>query len=188
MSDNLVMGKISVKRRIYNVAGFMATSAIFISGVIIVWFNSSLDLGELIGVYNKVELTAITLMPYMISAVVAAITAIGIMNILPSARVAEPAEMILSRIKELAAGDLTSTVKIKGESQLKGIARELNLAVANINSDVTDLKIINRQQWGLLCEIRMWAENNDCETLLVYVREMERNWDKIADIEEKMMT
>lgn len=185
MTDNEVAGKSIFKRRIYSVAGFMGFSAVFISGVIIVWFNSVFSVDQW---SNQFGLAAVTLMPYMISAVVAAITAIGIMHILPSARVAEPAEKVLQRVKDLRDGDFSYTLKLKGEGQIRELAQELNNAVTGIGSSVTDLKIINRQQWGLLCEIRMWAENHDCETVLVYVREMEKNWDKIADIEEKFRT
>jgi methyl-accepting chemotaxis protein len=190
MTDELLISseKGLFKRRIYSIVGFMAGSAIFISSVIIVWFNTSVSSDLLSEVYGKVELAAITLMPYMISAVVAAITAIGIITILPSARFVEPVEQILTRIRDLACGDLAGTVFSRGNSQLRILAQELNRATANLNSDVTDLKIINRQQWGLLCEIRMWAENHDCETLLVYVNEMEKNWDKIAEIEERYTT
>jgi len=188
MTDNEVMGKSLFKRRIYSIAGFMGFSAVFISGVIIIWFNNALSPNQWSGFYNQFGLAAITLMPYMISAVVAAITAIGIMNILPTARVVEPTEKILQRVQNLGNGDFSSTLKLKGNSQLMGLAQELNNTVAGINSSITDLKIINRQQWGLLCEIRMWAENHDCETVLVYVREMEKHWDKIADIEEKFKT
>ena len=176
------------KRRIYSIVSLMAGSAVFISAVIIVWFNSSVSSELLTEVYGKVELAAITLMPYMISAVIAAITAIGIITILPSTRFVEPAEQILTRIRDLACGDLAGTVTSRGNNQLKVLTQELNRATANLSSDVTDLKIINRQQWGLLCEIRMWAENHDCEIMLVYVNEMEKNWDKIAEIEEKYTT
>ncbi|MFZ5981948.1 MAG: hypothetical protein ACOYVF_15105 [Candidatus Zixiibacteriota bacterium] len=188
MTDSEVMEKTPFKRRIYNVAGFMGASAIFISGVIIVWFNSVFSPDQWSGFYNQFGLAAITLMPYMISAVVAAITAIGIMYILPSARMAEPAEKIMQRVKDLRDGDLSYTLKLNGEGQVREMTQALNNAITGLSSNITDLKIINRQQWGLLCEIRMWAENHDCETILVYVREMEKNWDKIADIEERFRT
>ncbi|MBN1212193.1 MAG: hypothetical protein JXA92_06400 [candidate division Zixibacteria bacterium] len=190
MTDEVLISrdKNLFKRRIYSVVGLMAGSAVFISAVIIAWFNSSASSELLTAVYGRVELAAITLMPYMISAVVAAITAIGIITILPSARVVEPAEQILTRIRDLACGDLAGTVNLRGNGQLKMLIQELNRATANLSSDITDLKIINRQQWGLLCEIRMWAENHDCDTMLVFVNEMEKNWDKIAEIEERYTT
>lgn len=190
MTNNLIFGaeKNFLKRRIYSIISLMAGSAIFISSVIIVWFNSSVNSEVLAEVCDRVELAAVTLMPYMISAVVAAITAIGIITILPSVKVVEPAEQILYRIRELAKGDLSSTLLLRGDNSLKVVAQALNKAISYLNNDITNLKIINRQQWGLLCEIRMWAENHDCETMLVFVREMEKNWDKIAEIEEHYIT
>ena len=183
--DNSIYG---YKKRLYRVSALMAFSGIFISAVIVSYSNMTSNSEVLIQVYDKIQISLVALMPYMISAAVAAITAIGILTILPSARVIDPVGKLLFRIRGLAMGDLHSSVKITGNSHMKEVARELNIAIGNINSEISELKILNRQQWGLLCEIRMWAENNNCETILMYIQEMERQWDKIAEVEERLMT
>ncbi|MEW6049998.1 MAG: hypothetical protein AB1644_02910 [Candidatus Zixiibacteriota bacterium] len=176
------------KSRLYLRIGLLTGSAVVICTAIITYFNGAETGSLLADVGSAINLAAVTLLPYMISAVVAASTAIAVMTILPTARAVDPAERIIDRLKELSAGNLTSRLTVAGDSNLKEIAGELNRAVTNLGNQLTSLKIINRQQWGSLCGIRGAADHNDSATVLRYVEEMERNWKKIAEIEERLST
>jgi methyl-accepting chemotaxis protein len=168
--------------------GFMAASAVFISAAIIYFFNTIFLDSGLAEFGNGLETAALTLLPYMMSAVVAAITAIGIIAIWPTLRAVNPSEKILSRIRELSEGDLTSTIKVTSSHQLDSIATELNEAVGHLRKQVNELKLINRAQWSVLCRIRAAAEVNNVSDVLKAVETMEKNWEKVASIEAELTT
>ncbi|MBD3258822.1 HAMP domain-containing protein [candidate division GN15 bacterium] len=131
------------------------------------------------------QLAVQTLMPYMISAVIAAITAIGVMTILPTTRVVEPTRQLVIRLNEVAAGDLTTRVRLHADDPLREVANSFNAAVGEMGSQIAAWKVINRQQWGVLCHIRHAVEMGNMQEALQHVKQMERNWDKIAEIEER---
>jgi len=166
----------------------MAASCLTISAAIIYFFNSTILAEKFIAVCGTVELMTMTLMPYMISAVIASITAIGVISILPAVRMADPAERILMRLREAAGGNLSARVKLHGDVPLKDVAAELNVTLSTLGSQIATWKLINRQQWGTLCRVRLAAENEDISEVIKYVAEMEQNWDKIAEIEQRIIT
>lgn len=175
------------KLQLYKSIIFMAASALFVSASVIIYFNQSTS-GEVTeGLSSRLYLFSTTITPYLISAAVAAMTAIGILAILPSARIYDPAQTLLLRLRELRHGDLSSKVALT-HPQLKVIASELNEAVGTLGSQLTSLKVLNRQQWEVLGRIRAAAEMHGCQEVMSHIEEMERNWAKIAEVEERLIT
>jgi methyl-accepting chemotaxis protein len=173
----------------YSRIGLLSGTAIVLSAAVITFFNSSVYTDSSAQVYNSLELAAVTLMPYMISAVIAAITAIGVMTILPMARSRQSAQEIYLRLREVADGNLSNRARIDaGSDILKDIAHELNASVNNLGSNFAQLKIINRQQWDLLQGIRQQSVKADDQLVLGFVMKMEENWRKIAEIEDRIRT
>ncbi len=174
---------------LYPTIGLMAGSAVVLSGAVIVYFNDILN-PELYGdISGSFELALLTLMPYMISAAVAAITAIGIVNILPFMRLSESIESLQLRLRDMAGGDLASKVRIESSlPQLRRLSRELNYTSGDLGRRIAELKVINRQQWDTLQGVREAGENENHEAVLIMVEQMEKNWQKIAAIEEQFTT
>ncbi len=177
-----------IKRQLYVRIWLLSISAIVICGAIIVrstpWAQGSL----LADVSSLISLAIDTFLPYMISAVVAAMTAVAIITILPTARSIDPTERIVERLKDLNSGDLATHLNIKGDGQLREVVAELNQAVSSLGHQVSTLKVVNRQQWNSLCEIREAVERGNSQLALQFVEEMERNWSKIAEIEKRLTT
>lgn len=172
-------------KQYYNSLTILILSAIILSAVIIIYFNNVSSYGyQILDIYNSLEIAAVTLLPYMISAVVAAITAIGVMTILPLVKSIRFAHQIQLRLQKMAEGDLSDKLQVDIASDyLKDIAYEINNASGYLGSMIAKLKIINRQQWNLLELIRQASINNDPEFALKMIEKMEENWYKIADIE-----
>jgi len=167
----------------------MAFSAVVLSGAVIACFDRALDRELLADASSSVELAAVTLMPYMISAAVAAITAIGITTILPLMRVSRSLTVLQDRLAEMACGDLASRINVNdGSEHVRLLARELNRATAGVANQITGWKIINRQQWDLLETVRRAVAENDCRKALLAVEQIQANWEKIAAIEERLIT
>ncbi len=187
LTANSVESGVSQKASLYLRMSLLVAAALVLCGAIVLYANQSTE-GFLTDVSSFFSLAATTLLPYMIAALVAAITAIAVITILPLARSVDRTQHILGRIRDLNTGDLTSKVTVSGDGQLKEIAGELNRAISTLGHEVTSLKVINRQQWVCLCEIRDAIEQQDCATALSHVKEMEKNWEKLAQIEKQLMT
>jgi methyl-accepting chemotaxis protein len=175
------------KTRTYKTATFMVMSAMGVSASVIVTFNTSGVSEAAMSTLSGVQLTAVTLMPYMISAVIAAITAIGVMMMLPATKMVEPTRQFVACLNEMSAGDLTVRVRLKAEDPLRDVANSFNNAAASLGGEIACWKVINRQQWGALCHIRDAIESGDCVSALRFVEEMEQSWDKIAEIEQRLI-
>jgi len=177
------------KSRFNSTITLMAISAVILSASVIIYFNSALFTERLSCVYNSLELAAMTLVPYMISAAVAAITAIGILAMVPMRRIFEPALEIKMRLHKLACGDLTSRVPIKRKNnQLMEVVSELNDTIGALGHQIAEWKLMNRKQWDILQRARQAAARNDCKNVKRYVEQMEDNWREIAKIEETLVT
>ncbi|MEA3296482.1 MAG: hypothetical protein U9R56_01295 [candidate division Zixibacteria bacterium] len=175
--------------RSYVTMGLMAISAVLLSASIVVYFNRAFDQELLTNVRSSVELAAITLMPYMISAAVAAITAVGIVTILPHIRTSRSLRELEDRLREMACGDLSSILTVNDDSQqIRLLTRELNSAIGRVSERIAGLKIVNRRQWDLLESIRQAAMEQNCDDVLFSVEQMENNWKRIADIEKQLIT
>jgi hypothetical protein len=78
------------KFRLYGIISFLLVSAVAGSWAIISFYNNAI-LEQAVGnVTGRFQIALVTLMPYMISAIIAAITTIAIMTILPVTRSIEP--------------------------------------------------------------------------------------------------
>lgn len=169
--------------------GIMVGSALILSAAVIIYFDSYGAPAVSVGVQNEMTLAAQTLFPYMISAVVAAITAIGVIAILPMARRVTPTSVVQERLHRLADGDLASPVNVtKLDMQMKGIAHELNRSIGHLGKSFAELKVINRQQWDYLESIRVSLERGEINSAMTALQIMEKNWQRIAEIEQRMET
>jgi len=173
----------------YPTIGLMAGSAVAVSAAVIIFFNDLFDVETLGRVRDSFQVAVLTLVPYMISAAVAAITAIGIVNILPLTRMSEPLDMLQVRVREMAVGDLASRVNIEANHpQLRRLSRELNYTAGDLGRRIAEWKVVNRQQWEVLQSMRAAGESENNEAVLLLVEQMEKNWQKIAAIEEQFIT
>ena len=168
---------------------FISGAAIMLS-VGIIWFHNTVMFNEEIySLYSELELAGITFMPYMISMAIAALTAMYIIHYIPTMRSKESSHQIAVRIRSLGEGDLVTFARIHSESQeINEIAKELSTTVGQWNSQMSQLKIINRQQWDLLQEIKQAASRNDSVKILLHLEKIEENWTKTAEIEELIQT
>ena len=173
------------KQRVYKVIILMASTAIILSGAMITFFNQRSSASGAVsdGIYMAVE----TLMPYLFAAAIAAVTAIGILTMLPATRVYDPAQQILYRIRSLRHGDFQTRVQLRPNQQLRELGFELNETIDLIGDQLTQLKIINRQQWAILGRAQAAANMGDCAGTITELAKMEKNWQKIAQIEDKLM-
>ena len=186
------LSRLSLKSSIYQdykQVWHMSTAAFLLSAATIIYYNYKWYNEQIANVISQFELATITLMPYMISAAVAAITTIGIREILPVLRSAKEARHIHGRLKQLAKGDLTIVSRLDCENEhLKDIAVQLNYAVGFMGSSLAQWKIINRQQWDLLENVRQATLREDHMRALKMIDKMEENWRMIADIEDRFKT
>lgn len=177
---------LDIRPTLYRRMAVMVGGSVAMSAATILFSNRLLSAEVLESTVNGLHLASVTLMPYMISAGIAAVTAIGITTMLPAARTAEPTRKIVTRLRELGTGNLASAVRLKDGQPMIELAAELNAASAALGSRLAAWKVVNRQQWGILCRVRLAAELGDTAQVLAYVVEMEKNWDKVAEIEEKI--
>lgn len=175
--------------RDYKQIWLMAGTSFLLSAATIIYYSHKWYYEQIANVINQFELATITMMPYMISAVVATITTIAIREMLPVLRSAQEASHIHGRVKQLAKGDLTIVSRLDCENRhLKDIAVQLNYTVGFLNSSVAQWKIINRQQWDLLENIRQATLKEDHSRALKMIEKMEENWRLIAAIEDRFKT
>jgi len=175
----------STGNRYYRRIGIMAGSAIVLSAVIIgTWHRVQAP-----EVSNSIVIAAVTLMPYMISAVVAAMTAIGIISIVPLMTGRQSAQLIQQRIRRMGEGDFAISERVECKHDyLKEVAHELNYTIADLGSQMARLKIIHRQQWDQLELIRRALNSGDCQTAKTLIEKVEDDWDRIVEIEQRFRT
>ena len=173
----------------YPTIGLMAVSAVALSAAVIIYFNDVFDESLLSEVGGSFRIAILTLMPYMISAAVAAITAIGIVNIYPLIRISDSLDVLQNHVRDMEVGDLASRVRIEARlPQLRRLSRELNCTAGDLGRRIAEWKVINRQQWEILQSVRAAGESENHEEVLLLVEQMEKNWRKIAAIEEHFIT
>jgi methyl-accepting chemotaxis protein len=174
--------------RLYGTVFFLLATAVSASAAIIYYFNEAIANNALEAVTGSLQVGLVALMPYMISAIIAAITAISVKTILPFTRSIGPGRELVNRLQQMSDGDLSGKLRVGGNHQLREIVTELNIATQSVGSQVAQIKVINRRQWGVLCRIRLALEEGRPEEALRSVGEMERNWDKLAEIEDRLLT
>lgn len=193
MSEQVALNQtdelISRRKQLFVKIGFLGFAAILLSIGIIWFYNRVMYNEEIFELYNGLEIAGITLMPYLISASIAAITALAILIIIPAEKTRMTSQQVADRLRLLRNGDLVTFMRFNAEDTLvNDIAHELSLTVSQWNSMMSQLKIINRQQWDQLQEIKRRAAANDGESILLQVKKMEKNWEKTAEIEELIRT
>ena len=173
----------------YKRMGLMVASAILLSAATIIYYNYKLYYEQIASVYTSIEIAGITFMPYMISAVVATLTTMAVMTMLPMIRSKQMAGKIHARLARMSDGDLTTQSRLDcGHPYLGQVASELNYTIGMLSSSIAQWKIINRQQWDLLESIRRESFDTHNPALKKLVEKMEDNWAMIAEIEEKFRT
>jgi methyl-accepting chemotaxis protein len=175
------------KSHLYRKIVFMGWSAIIASAAIIAYFDLNMGDSGLASRTSEWSLAVNTLVPYLIAALISAITAIGVMTIWPSTRVVGEARELVRSLNEIYSGDLTSRVRLKGDDPLTEVGSALNESTSRLAKDISQWKLINRRQWGALCRIRQAVESGQTQQALVHVVEMEKNWDRIAEIENRLI-
>jgi len=169
--------------------GFIAFSAIITSAVVIAFYNNNTSVENLELFGNAIEVASLTLIPYMVSAVIAAITVLCIMHIIPVANNREVARIICERLRKVSTGDLTGETIIKqSEKCMDDIVYEMNYSIGHLNHSISKIKIINRQQWDILQTIKNSTITDNTKMVLDMIDKMEENWKKIAEIEETIKT
>jgi methyl-accepting chemotaxis protein len=176
-------------RRFSATVSLMIIATITLSAASIWYSEQVLSESDSTAVTRAFEMTIFALLPYLFSAAVAAITAIAIITMIPMRKLYEPAEAIRGRLKSLANGDLSTKITIKGDNpQMRETAHELNQTIGELGRRIAEWKIINRQQWDLLGAIRNAAKNGHNEQMDILVKQMEKNWMRIAEIEGSLTT
>ena len=176
-------------RRLKSTMATMALSSIAASAAIIAFSNVAVDSDQWSEIGSTMELMAITLLPYMISAVVAAVTAIGIMAILPWIRLPEAVHTVQVRLREMAVGDLSTRVQIQGDNHhARQLVRELNCAIGDLSGMIARWKVLDRTQWNLLEGVRLAAQKQDHEEVIRQIELIEKNFVKIGEIHQQVIT
>jgi hypothetical protein len=175
------------KKVLYRNMSIMGITAVVLSAAVIAFINGLTSHDVWDNTLGQMELVAATVMPYMISAVIAAITAIAIVTMLPFLKVLGILTSVHHRLHLLSDGDLCSKIPA-GKGSHQEIAMSLNDAVDKLASRVSQMKAINRKQWDLLEMIRMTAQKDDLNSAMAIIEEMEANWVKVAKIEEQLIT
>ncbi len=175
-------------RPYYSVA-LMAGAALIVSGAVITFFNGIVRTEDSVGFYSTLELAAVTLTPYMISAAVASVTSVGILMVWPWLKLPAAAGAIELRLREMAAGDLATRIKVPQHNEQMGqLGRELNCALGELSNVVARWKLMDRAQWDYLEAIRLAAARRDLDEVRRNVELVERNFHKIAEIHRKLVT
>jgi methyl-accepting chemotaxis protein len=176
------------KFHLYWTVSFLSLSAVAASATIIYYYNEAIAGSALDQVGGRIETSMLTLLPYAISAIIAAITALSVTTIWPVTRSIEPGRELIERMQQMERGDLATKLRVGGNHQLREVVAEMNIATQSIGAMVTQIKVVNRRQWGVLCRIRLALEEGRVDEALRSVGEMERNWDKMAEVEDKLLT
>lgn len=177
-----------LKMQVYFRIGAMLVTTILVCSTLVYYFGNQLVDMLSAGVASLADIAVASIMPYLFAAAIAGMCAMAITTILPAARSIEPQEAILQRLRQLSAGDLASGEKVPASGPMRDIAMELNQSIGMLRHQVTALKIVNRQQWSTLCNIRDAVERGNADMAMSYIEQMEKTWQKTAEIEKKLLT
>ncbi|HWR82593.1 MAG TPA: hypothetical protein VN285_04770, partial [Candidatus Deferrimicrobium sp.] len=125
------------RSRFYVTSIVLVVSALVLCGAIIIYSNRPALGDDAMGAGAFVLTAAHLLMPYLFSAVVAAITALAILALLPLGRMDRPILQIQDRLQHLAAGDLSSKIRANpSHPQLTELAAELNHSIGALGEQI----------------------------------------------------
>lgn len=168
---------------------FMGGAGLTLSAIIIFCFSHPSEMRAASTISNAMVASLVSLLPYLMSAAVAAITAIGITTILPLLRLTGPADDIIDRLRLLADGDFSARIHPRdGDYHFRSLIGEVNQSITRVGNYIAEWKLVNRGQWEVLEQIRQTAIANDDTQTLQLVEQMENNWEKIARIEQRLIT
>ncbi len=175
------------KKALFRSITIMGVTAVVLSATVIAFINSLSSSSIADSAFGQFEMFAATIMPYLISAVIGAITSIAIITMLPFFKVLKILTSLHHRIHLLSNGDLCSKVPV-GKGSHQEIAMSLNDAVDRLASRISQIKAINRKQWDLLEMVRLSAQRDNISKAMPIIEEMEENWVKVAKLEEQLIT
>ncbi len=177
-----------LKAQVYFRIVAMLVTTILVCSTLVFYFGNQLVDMLAAGVATLADIAVASILPYLFAAAIAGMCAMAITTILPTARSIEPQEAILQRLRQLSAGDLASAEKVPSSGPMRDIAMELNQSIGMLRHQMTAMKIVNRQQWSTLCNIRDAVERGNTQMAISYIEQMEKTWQKTADIEKKLLT
>lgn len=177
-----------LKVQVYFRIAAMLVTTILVCSTLVFYFGNQLVDMLAAGVATLADIAVASIMPYLFAAAIAGMCVMAITIALPTARAIEPQEAILQRLRQLSAGDLASSEKVPSAGPMRDIAMELNQSIGMLRHQMTAMKIVNRQQWSTLCNIRDAVERGNTQMALTYIEQMEKTWQKTADIEKKLLT
>ncbi len=175
------------KKILFRSIATMGVTAVVLSATIIAYMNDLTSSSIWDSAFGRFETFSATIMPYLISAVIGAITSIAIVTMLPFFKVLKILTSLHHRIHLLSNGDLCSKVSVEKGSHQE-IAMTLNDAVDRLASRISQIKAINRKQWDLLEMVRLSAQRDNIGQAMPIIEEMEENWVKVAKLEEQLIT
>lgn len=187
--SNLITDEQRYRKFSINRISFIAVSGLILAASIIIYFNQTIPRETLLSLYGTFAFPLVTFTPYLLSAVVAAITTICVINLIPLLKSRRNAYLIAERIRQIGEGDLVTRLKIDDVGGImKEISRELSISIGQLNHSVAKIKIINRQQWNYLQSIKEASLKEDYEVVSQMITKMESNWEMTAEIEELFRT
>lgn len=175
------------KKSLYRAMAIMGATTVVLSATVIAFMNGLTSYDVWDNALGRMDLAIASLMPYLISAVIAAITSIAIVTMLPFFKVLGILTSVHHRLHLLSDGDLCSKIPV-GKGSHSEIAITLNDAVDKMASRISQMKALNRKQWDLLEMVRLSAQKDDLNLTVEIIEEMEENWVKVAKIEEQLVT
>lgn len=188
LSAAVEMAAFPVKNNLYLRIAILLTSSLLVCTSLIYFFGTQLTDIVASGMATVADIALVSLLPYFLAGVVLATTVVAVSTIWPSTKTIGPSEAILQRLRLLTGGDLGYKERIQAEGPMKEITYELSRAIGMLRMQINEMKIINRQQWATLGEIRAAVERGDRDSALTHIREMERTWQRTAEIERKLRT
>ncbi|MBK7140948.1 MAG: hypothetical protein IPH75_02565 [bacterium] len=177
-----------LKLQVYFRIGAMLVTTMLVCSTLIFYFGNQMVDTLAAGVATLADIAVASILPYLFAAAIAGMTAMAITTILPTARSIEPQEAILHRLRQLSSGDLTTSEKVASSGPMREISMELNQSIGMLRHQMTAMKIVNRQQWSTLCNIRDAVERGNLDMAMSYIEQMEKTWQKTAEIEKKLLT
>ena len=104
----------------------IAASGIFLAAAIIIYFNQIIPRQTLLSLYGSLAFPLVTFTPYLLSAVVAAITTLSVSNLIPLLKSRRNAYLVAERIKLISEGDLLNAISLGLFSSQASVNRRLN--------------------------------------------------------------
>jgi len=140
-------------------------------------------------VTEKAELLHDNLGYVSLVAILVVIRAVRDPAFLPWIRLPDAVHTVQARFREMAAGDLASRIQIQGDGvHARQLARELNCALGDLSAMIARWKLLDRAQWDLVETVRIAAERKDLDEVTRQIKLMEKNFEKIGEVHQELIT